>query len=95
MIYKFYNRLSPLSKSIFHSILVYVSWILVHYMASHMYIYFCVPKGIYGIFASFVLSPSMHCHALRWAIYNGGIHISLIWILLGSVVVKLLCPGIV
>jgi len=92
MIYKYYSELTPIYKTITNTFILYTSWVLVHYFSSHLYVYFCVPSGFTGLFSSFILTPSMHCQALRWAIYNGGINISLIWVVLGSILVKFLCP---
>ncbi len=55
-----------------------------HYIASHVYIAWCVPYGFRGFIMSTFLTLSPHCQALRWAIYNGGICINTMWFLLGG-----------
>ena len=63
---------------------IYLFWIVAHFIASHLYVTWCVPFTVSG----FVLSPFMtatpHCQALRWAINQGGQNISVMWLLLGS-----------
>jgi hypothetical protein len=62
---------------------MYVLWIVLHYVSSHMYIYLCVPATALGFIVApfFVTLP--HCQALRWTIYNGGNSIVAMWVILG------------
>lgn len=63
---------------------IYIVWILLHYIASHLYTNLCVPNTIYG----FVMSPFMvtapHCQGLRWIVYNGSNIITNMWVILGT-----------
>jgi hypothetical protein len=63
---------------------IYLIWILLHYLASHLYVRLCVPNTIEG----FIMSPFMvttpQCQSLRWIVYNGSNIISNMWILLGT-----------
>ncbi len=63
---------------------IYIVWILLHYIASHLYTKLCVPNTIYG----FVMSPFMvtapHCQGLRWIVYNGSNIITNMWVILGT-----------
>lgn len=63
---------------------IYIAWILIHYIASHCYITFCVPNTFYGFVMSPLLAPAPHCQGLRWAIYNGANVIGNMWIILGT-----------
>jgi hypothetical protein len=63
---------------------VYVLWILLHYFASHLYVYYCVPKTIVGFIMSPFLIASPQCHSLRWIVYNGANIISNMWVILGT-----------
>ncbi len=65
-------------------ILVYVLWIAAHYLASHMYARACVPLTPIGFLISPFIVATPHCQALRWTIYNGGLTIANMWILLGG-----------
>ena len=63
---------------------VYVLWILLHYFASHLYVYYCVPKTLVGFLVSPFLIASPQCHSLRWVVYNGANIISNMWVILGT-----------
>ena len=43
---------------------LYVLWILLHYFASHLYVYYCVPKTVVGFIMSPFLIASPQCHSL-------------------------------
>ena len=55
---------------------IYILWILLHYIALHLYIHFCAPLSVWGF-----LMP--HCQALRWTIYTGANAINSMWAVLG------------
>ena len=57
----------------------YVLWILAHYVSSHLYVSWCVPRTVIGFVISPFLIPAPHCQALRWAIYNGGTNVMTMW----------------
>lgn len=71
---------------------LYISWILLHYIASHLYIRLCVQATLMGFILSPFLAPAPHCQALRWAIYNGGNSIVAMWVLVGMWIMKYLMP---
>jgi len=77
-----------LSNPLARLVCIYFAWIVCHYLAAHLYAYFCTPVTIMG----FVLSPFMvaapHCQALRWTVYNGGITIMNMWALLGAWIIS-------
>ena len=66
------------------SIAFYVSWIIIHNISSHLYVYFCVGNDLY----SFLLSPFVivtpFCQGLNWIIYNGSSQMTTMWISLGA-----------
>jgi hypothetical protein len=64
--------------------LIYLAWIIVHYIASHLYVYWCTPITLSGLFMSAILVPAPHCEGLRWILYHGAIRIQGMWILLGG-----------
>jgi|LakMenE18May11ns_1017448.scaffolds.fasta_scaffold9225428_1 hypothetical protein len=74
-------------------ICIYAGWILLHFIASHLYTYLCVPMTWSG----FILSPFMvatpHCQGLRWAIYNGGLTIANMWLVFGVWISSLILRG--
>jgi len=63
---------------------IYVIWIILHYSASHLYIYLCAPKTFWGFIVSPFMSVTPQCQALRWVIYNGANMINNMWIVLGT-----------
>jgi len=63
---------------------VYILWILLHYFASHLYIFYCVPNTYIGFFMSPFMTMAPHCQGLRWIVYNGADIIDNMWIILGT-----------
>lgn len=64
--------------------IVYILWIVFHYLASHLYTKFCVPNTLYGFIISPFLTSTPHCQGLRWIIFNGANAINSMWILIGT-----------
>jgi hypothetical protein len=63
---------------------IYFIWILLHYIASHLYIKLCVPNTFFGLLISPFLSTTPYCISLRWLIENGANNINNMWIFLGT-----------
>ena len=63
---------------------IYVLWIISHYIASHLYVKFCVSATIMGFITAPFLIPAPHCQGLRWVIYTGGEKIFAMWVIIGS-----------
>ena len=63
---------------------IYIAWILIHYLASHLYVKWCTPGDIFGFLLSPLLTISPHCVALRWAVNNGAIIINSMWAILAT-----------
>jgi hypothetical protein len=66
------------------SIVFYVTWITIHHISTHLYAYFCVGNDIYSILLSPFITVTPFCQGLNWAIYNGSIQISSMWLSLGT-----------
>jgi len=62
----------------------YLCWIIIHYIASHLYIKLCAPLTIYGFIISPFLTLTPHCQAIRWVLYNGAGVINNMWVIFGS-----------
>jgi len=72
---------------------IYFVWIIIHYLASHLYVKFCTPENIFGFIMSPLLTISPHCIALRWAVNNGAIIINSMWVILATwISAKLIFP---
>lgn len=69
---------------IFDACSIYLMWIVLHYLASHLYVYFCSPKTFVGFLYSPLIIAAPHCRALRWVIFNGAISIDNMWIVFGT-----------
>jgi len=63
---------------------VYILWIILHFVSSHLYIKFCVPSSFMGFIISPFMTSSPHCQGLRWIIYNGANTINNMWVILGT-----------
>jgi hypothetical protein len=62
----------------------------IHYIASHLYTYFCVPYTFLGFIAAPFLVTSPHCAGLRWCIVHGAETITAMWVVIGTWFVTLL-----
>jgi hypothetical protein len=71
---------------------IYFVWIFMHYMASHLYIQWCVPATILGFVISPFIIPAPHCVGLRWVITNGSNTIIAMWFILGAWLANMIKP---
>lgn len=69
---------------IYEGCLLYFIWVVLHYIATHLYVRMCTPLTIMGFIVSPFLVPAPHCQGLRWLIYKGGEQILAMWILFGA-----------
>jgi hypothetical protein len=63
---------------------VYLLWIFLHFVATHLYVKFCVPKTVMGFIMSPFMTATPHCQGLRWVVYNAASTINNMWIILGT-----------
>ena len=63
---------------------VYLLWICLHYVASHLYVKFCVPCTLFGFIMSPFMTATPHCQGLRWIVYNAANMINNMWIIFGA-----------
>ena len=68
----------------------YLMWIILHYLAVHLYPIYCAPLTITG----FILSPFMvsapHCVAMRWLVTQGANVIITMWVAIGAYAIQLM-----
>ena len=69
---------------VFDACSIYLMWVVLHYLASHLYVYFCAPKTLVGFLYSPLIIAAPHCRALRWVIFNGAISIDNMWLVFGT-----------
>lgn len=67
---------------------IYLMWITLHYVASHLYVRLCVPLTWLGFILSPFTAVSPHCQGLRWVLYNAGLTISNMWLVFGTWIVS-------
>jgi len=82
------SKVSPYLKSAFEICGIYLFWIALHYICSHLYVLFCAPLTVTGFLMSPFIVPAPHCQALRWAIVNGSASITAMWVTLGTWIAK-------
>ena len=63
---------------------IYLFWILLHYFSAHLYVYYCLPSGVYGFLISPFLVAAPHCRAIRWVIQSGGAMMDNMWLVFGT-----------
>ena len=82
----YFDRFKQCIYSIFlrKSILIFITWVLVHFISAHIYIYMCVPATLYGILMSPFMVDVPYCYASRWIMMKSVNSINLLWISLGS-----------
>lgn len=78
------NIIKHIIHFIYYSAGIYLFWIILHFCASHLYTYLCVPLSIYGFLLSPFVSSAPHCKALSWVIYTGSNIITTMWIIIGT-----------
>jgi hypothetical protein len=82
------------SKEIRTLIAFYFTWITLHYIAPHAYIYLCTPITIIGFLISPFVAATPYCTAIRWIIYESGNMITYMWLSLGTYIAsKILVRG--
>ena len=66
----------------------YIMWILLHYVATHLYPMYCVPLTVMGFILSPFMASAPHCIAIRWLITEGSNVIVTMWVVLGTYAVQ-------
>jgi hypothetical protein len=63
---------------------IYLFWITVHYLASHLYPQFCAELSVYGFITSAIYVMTPHCRALAWLKTTSAIAIENMWLVVGA-----------
>ena len=82
------NIMKYLDNKIVQLVLIYLAWIVAHYVAAHLYVCVCVPTTLWGFMMSPISVASPHCQGLSWFIYNSGLTICNMWLLLGAWIIS-------
>lgn len=67
---------------------IYLVWIFLHFIASHLYVRLCVPNTLIGFLLSPFMTATPHCQGLRWVVFNAANMINNMWIILGSWIMR-------
>ena len=84
------NIINPIKQYVPTVIITYVSWTLVHYVASHLYVHLCTGFTFISLIVSPIFSSAPHCKALSWVIYHVSNNFELMWIMIGTYLTSLL-----
>lgn len=71
-------------KLVFSGMKIYLFWITVHYLASHLYPQFCAELSVYGFITSAIYVMTPHCRALAWLKTTSATAIENMWVVLGA-----------
>jgi hypothetical protein len=63
---------------------VYLLWICLHFVSSHLYVKLCVPSTFVGFVMSPFMTATPHCQGLRWITYNAANMINNMWLIFGA-----------
>jgi hypothetical protein len=79
-----YSQVYSVTRILCRALGLYILWISLHYIASHLYVYFCTFPSIVGFITSPFLVSTPHCVALRWTIANSADKIQSMWVIIGT-----------
>jgi len=79
-----FQKIKPIIIFTINASSIYLLWIILHYIASHLYVKYCVPNSLFGFIISPFMVSTRHCMAIRWIIYHGANSIDTMWIILGT-----------
>lgn len=80
--FKYYydHFVRSLANTAVRGLCIYLLFIVVHYISSHLYPYICNPLTIIGFLMSPFMVMSPQCECLRWIVYHSGVQIRNMWI---------------
>jgi len=67
---------------------IYLVWIFLHFIASHLYVRLCVPNTLIGFLLSPFMTATPHCQGLRWVVFNAANMINNMWVILGTWIMR-------
>lgn len=63
---------------------LYILWMVLHFVAANLYVYYCAYMSLFGFLMSPVLASAPHCRAIRWVLNAGAQSIDAMWVVLGT-----------
>ncbi len=73
-------------KQIPNEAIVYIISFIVHYIAPHLYVHFCVPYTISGFFLSQFMVITPQCQCIRWSLSVSSYLLNNMWILIATMI---------
>ena len=84
MLNEIFKKIFEMMKPFQDIIIFYLGWIVLHYIASHLYCMICTPLTFFGFILSPFQSSSPLCIGLRWIINEAGNLIFKMWYIFGA-----------
>ena len=78
------NKVRPYLEFINAAAGLFLLWVVIHFVATQLYVYYCVPLTFMGFIMSPLMVAAPHCCAFRWCIINGANNISTMWVVFGT-----------
>jgi len=79
-----FNKMRPYLEFVNAAAGLYLLWVVIHYVAVQLYVYYCVPLTFIGFIMSPLMAATPHCYTFRWCIINGANNIATMWVILGT-----------
>lgn len=70
-------------KSIFSFSKMYILWIIIHYITTNAYTYFCTPNNFWGLVKSPFMVLTPQCYTIDWISRKSRDIINEMWIIIG------------
>ena len=84
LFFKFTISAYKMFQKLFKMVIVYLLYIVAHYVSANLYQRYCTPLGWFGFITSPFTIASPQCQGLRWVMFNTGNHITAMWMILGA-----------
>lgn len=69
-----------------YGVAFYLMWIALHFLSSHLYVWWCLPASVYGIFMTPFAASASHCNGIRWVINTSAEKMTAMWVGIGACV---------
>jgi hypothetical protein len=78
--------ISSVAEDIYKPIIVYLSWVSLHYLAAHAYADYCTNWSWYGYITTPIQTMNPICKGLNWFIYESAGTISNMFIVISTTI---------
>jgi hypothetical protein len=73
----------------YYAVLVCLLWVIVHFLAAHVYVRWCVPPTWYGLFMTPFVASAPHCTGIRWVLNISSDKMVAMWSAVGLFVIAM------